>query len=77
MKIITKANKGCGKLSSNETFFSDSWFSGLKQVEEANVEGVDLFWACEGIFPGYDGKVNERVVGRVSYCYEDYPKSSW
>ena len=42
MKIIMKSTKGCGQLSSNETFFSDSWFSGVKIVEDANAEGVDF-----------------------------------
>ena len=30
MNRIMKANKGCGKLSSNDTLFYDIWFSGVK-----------------------------------------------
>ena len=30
MKIIMKATKGCGQLSSKDTFFAGSWFSGVK-----------------------------------------------
>ena len=41
MKIITTANKGCGQLSSNETFFADIWFSGVKTEDKAMAEGVD------------------------------------
>ena len=43
MKIIMKATKGCGQLSSNDTFFSDIWFSGVKKAEKAMDEGVDHF----------------------------------
>ena len=34
MKMIIKATKGCGKLSSNNTFFSDFWFRAVKISEE-------------------------------------------
>ena len=41
MKMIMKATKGCDQLSSNDTFFDDIWFSGVKKIEEENTEGVD------------------------------------
>ena len=41
MNIITMAKKGREKLKSNDTYFSDSWFSGVKTSEEAMAEGVD------------------------------------
>ena len=41
MKIISKATKGCGNFSSNDTFFSDSYNRRVKTLEEANAEGVD------------------------------------
>ena len=34
MKRIVKVTNGCGKLSSNDTLFSDSWFSGVKIEED-------------------------------------------
>ena len=40
MKIIVKATEGCGKLSSNETLFSNSWFSGVKKTGGVMDEGV-------------------------------------
>ena len=40
MKRITKPKKGCGLLSSNVTFFSDSCFGGVKISEEENSEVV-------------------------------------
>ena len=36
-------NKGCGQLESNDTYFSDRWFSGVKMAEEAMAEGVDYY----------------------------------
>ena len=35
------AKKGCGQMMSKYTYFTDSWFSGLKTAEEAMAEGVD------------------------------------
>ena len=40
MNRITKSAKGCVQLSSNDTLFSDIWFSGLKTEDEANEEEV-------------------------------------
>ena len=40
MKILTMVTKGCGQLASNDTYFSDSWFCGVKTSEEAMNEGV-------------------------------------
>ena len=33
MKRLAVATKGCGKLTSNDTYFSDSWFSSVKTAE--------------------------------------------
>ena len=41
MRRITTDTKGCGKLTSNKTYFSDSWFSGVKMADEAMAQGVD------------------------------------
>ena len=40
MKRIMKGARGWVQLSSNDTFFVDRWFSGVKTAEEANTEGV-------------------------------------
>ena len=40
-KRLAMANKGCGQLTSNETYFADIWFSGVKMAEEAMHFGVD------------------------------------
>ena len=42
MKIIMKDTKGCGQLSSNDTFFGDIWFIRVNTAEESNSEGVDF-----------------------------------
>ena len=36
VEIVMKTTKGCIQLSSNYTFFSDSWFRGVKTTEEEN-----------------------------------------
>ena len=33
--------RGCGRLTSNETYLDDSWFSGVKMAKGAMDEGVD------------------------------------
>ena len=44
MKRIMINKKGCGQLNSNDTYFSDSWFSSVITAEEAMTDGVDY---CE------------------------------
>ena len=34
MKRTLIATKGCGKLTSNDTYFADSWFSFVKTADE-------------------------------------------
>ena len=34
VKIIMKTTKGCGKLSSNNTLFADSWFIRFTTADE-------------------------------------------
>ena len=41
MKRLSIATKGCVKLISNETYFTDSWFSSVKTSELAMAAGVD------------------------------------
>ena len=41
IKRLPMDTKGCEKLTSNDTYFDDSWFSGVKMAEEAIAEGVD------------------------------------
>ena len=41
MKGLAIAKKGCGQLTSNDTYFSDSWFSSVKNAEKMVAAGVD------------------------------------
>ena len=53
MKIIVKAAKGCDQLSSNDTFFSDSCYSGVNTAEEVNAEGVYSYWPMKTSHKGF------------------------
>ena len=41
MKRLAIATKGCGQLTSNDTYFADSWFSSVKTDEEMAASGVN------------------------------------
>ena len=41
MKRLAIATKGCGQLTSNYTYFADSWFSSVKTAEEMAAAGVN------------------------------------
>ena len=43
MKRLIVATKECVQLTSNETYFSDIWFSEEKTVEETMALGVDYY----------------------------------
>ena len=81
MKRLEIFTKWCDQLTSNDTYFDDSWFSFVKMAEEAMDAGVSILWAGEdypqGFLSSYIRKWDERLAGRVIYCYEYYSKSSW
>ena len=62
MRIIMMATKGCGKLTSNDTHFADSWFSGVKKVEEAMAEGVDYCGLEKTIHKGFCLATLEKLI---------------
>ena len=43
MKRLMMDTKGCGQLMSNDTYFSDSWFSGVKTAEGVMDEGLGYY----------------------------------
>ena len=53
MKITTKATKGCGKLSPDETFFTGMCFSGVTTAEESNSEIVDYYGPVKTSHKGF------------------------
>ena len=40
MKRLALATKGCGQLTSNDTYFADIWLSSVKTSEEIAATGV-------------------------------------
>ena len=45
--------KGCVQLISNETNFSDIWFSGVKTAEEEMDEVVHYCWSVKRLYKGF------------------------
>ena len=43
MKRLDIATKGCDQLTTNDTYFSDSWFSSVKTAKEMAAAVVDYF----------------------------------
>ena len=61
-KIIMMSTKGCGQLTSNDNYFSDSWFSGVKTAEEAMAKGVDYFGPVNTIHKGFCLSTLEKLA---------------
>ena len=53
MNIIMKANKGYGKISSNNNLFDYGWLSGVKKTEEENAEVLYHFWPLSTSHKGF------------------------
>ena len=43
MKRIMKGTNGCGQMLSNETYFDEIWFSGVKTADMEINKGVDYY----------------------------------
>ena len=71
MKRLAIATKVCGQLTSNNTYFSDSFFSSIKTPEEMAAAGVDYCGPekTSHNFLSYIRKVYERLAGRVISCF--------
>ena len=59
MNIIMKANKECGKFSSNEKLFDDGWLSGVKTVEESYEE---VLYYCGPVKISHKGVFLAKLV---------------
>ena len=81
MKRLMMATKGCGKMTSNDTYFYDIWFNRIRMDDEVMAEGVDYCGASEddpkGFLYSHIIKVGESLAMRFISCCEDHPKSSW
>ena len=61
MNILMIVTKVCGKLKSNDTYFSDSWFSGVKTDEDAMDERVDYCGPENTIQKGFCLATSEKL----------------
>ena len=64
------ATKLCGQLISNDTYFDDSWFSGVKNAEKEMAEGVDYFGQLKMSHNGFCLYTLEKLM-------EDFPGGSY
>ena len=56
------ATEGCGQLTSNETYFSDSWLSSVKTFDEAMAAGVDHCGPAKKIHKGFCLATLEKLI---------------
>ena len=62
MKILYIYNKGCGRLTPNDTYFSDIWFSSVKTTEEMAAAGVDYCGPVKTIHKGFCLATLEKLM---------------
>ena len=62
MKRLMMVTKGCGQLTSNDTYFANSWFSGVKMAEEAMAEGVDYCGPVKTSHKGFCLAILEKLI---------------
>ena len=70
MRRILIATKGCGKMTSNCTLFTDSWFSSVKTAEEAMAAGVNYCGPAKMIHKGF-------CIATLENLMEDWPGGSY
>ena len=70
MKRIAIDTKGCGQLTSNDTYFSDSWFSSVKTSEEMAATGVNYCGLAKTIHKGFYLAMLEKLI-------KDWPGGSY
>ena len=73
-KRLSISTKGCGQLTSNDTYFADSWFSSVQNAEEMAAAGVDYCGPVKTshkVFFSYVRNVDQRLAGRVISCFEE------
>ena len=70
MKRLAIATKGCGQLTSNDTYFANSWFSSAKTAEEMAASGVDY---CRPVKTSYKG----FCLDTLEKLMKDWPGGSY
>ena len=61
-RILTISTKRCRKLTSNDTYFEDIWFSRVKPVEEAMDAGVDYCGSAKMSHKGFCLSTLEKLI---------------
>ena len=62
MKITMRDTKGCGKMSSNNNYFSHICFRGAKTAEEMNTYGVDYCGPAKTSHRGFLMAMLEKLI---------------
>ena len=70
MKRRSIATKACGQLTSNDTYFADSWFSSIKMAEEAMAAGVNYCGPVKTSHKGFCLSTLEKFM-------KDWPGGSY
>ena len=70
MKRQAIATKGCGQLTSNATYFADSWFSSVKTAEEMAASGVNYCGPVKTSHKGFCLSTLEKLM-------KDWPGGSY
>ena len=70
IKRLDIATKGCGQLTSNDTYFADSWFSSVKTTDEMAAEGVDY---CRPVKTSHKG----FFLDTLEKLMKDWPGGSY
>ena len=70
MRIIAISTKGCGQLTSNDTYFADSWFSSVKTADEMAAAGVDYCGLVKKSHKGFCLATLEKLI-------KDWPRGSY
>ena len=65
IKRLAIATKGCGQLTSNDTYFADNWFSYVKTAEEMAAAGVDY---CGPVKTSHKGFCLATLEKSIKYC---------
>ena len=70
MKRLAIGTKGCGQLTANHTYFSDSWFSFVKTTEELMAERVNYCGSVKTRYRGFCLATLEKLM-------KDWPGGSY
>ena len=70
MKRLSIATEGRGQLTSNVTYFADSWFSSVKIDEEEMAAVFDVFGMAKTIHKGF-------CLSTIKKLTKDWPGGSY